>query len=432
MYLLKNGFIVDPENSLFYKGNIVIGDSGEIVSISENEPTGNFDKVYDLDGKTVFPGFIDMHVHLREPGREDKETILSGLTAAAAGGFTGVAPMPNTTPICDNKVVVEYCQKKAQEAGMSKLYAIGAVTKGEKGEELAAIGDMYKSGIVAVSDDGRPVMNSLLARRAFEYIKHYDIPLICHAEDEFLAKGGVMNEGEYSLKLGMKGIPNAAEAIIVGRDILLAEMTDSRLHIAHASTEEALRLVKDAKARGLKVTVEVAPHHFTLTDEEVQTQNYSTDTKVNPPLRSRKDVDKMVEYIREGIVDIIATDHAPHTLVDKSVEYDYAPFGMVGLETAVGLVVTKLLKAGVIDLNRMAELMSVNPRKIFKIDGGLKAGKKADISIVDMNAEWTVDRTKFYSKSKNTPFDGMKLTGKPYMTIVDGKVVMEKGEIVKG
>lgn len=431
MYLLKNGFVVDPENKISGKRFIVIGESGVISSISENEPSGEFSKVYDLEGKTVFPGFIDMHVHLREPGREDKETVATGCAAAAAGGFTGVASMPNTNPICDNKIIVEYILKKAEEAGLSKVYPVGAVTKGEKGEELASIGEMYNSGIVAVTDDGKPVSNSLIARRAFEYIKDFDIPLMCHAEDEDLAKGGVMNEGEYSLKLGLKGIPNAAEAVMVSRDILLAEMTGAKLHISHASARETLRLVKDAKAAGIPVTIEVTPHHFSLTDEEVEKQNYSTDTKVNPPLRSRKDVDAIIEYIREGVVDIITTDHAPHSLVDKTVEYDYAPFGMVGLETAVGLVVTKLVKTGVITAERMAELMSINPRKIFKIEGGLKEGVKADISVVDMDAKWVVDKEKFYSKSKNTPFNGMELTGKPYMTIVDGKVVMEKGEIVR-
>lgn len=426
MYLLKNGFVVDPENKISGKRFIVIGENGVINSISENEPSGEFSKVYDLEGKTVFPGFIDMHVHLREPGREDKETVATGCAAAAAGGFTGVASMPNTNPICDNKIIVEYILKKAEEAGLSKVYPVGAVTKGEKGEELASIGEMYSAGIVAVTDDGKPVSNSLIARRAFEYIKDFDIPLMCHAEDEDLAKGGVMNEGEYSLKLGLKGIPNVAEAVMVSRDILLAEMTGAKLHISHASARETLRLVKDAKAAGIPVTIEVTPHHFSLTDEEVEKQNYSTDTKVNPPLRSRKDVDAIIEYIREGVVDIITTDHAPHSLVDKTVEYDYAPFGMVGLETAVGLVVTKLVKTGVITVERMAELMSINPRKIFKIEGGLKEGVKADISVIDMDEKWVVDKEKFYSKSKNTPFNGMELTGKPYMTIVDGKVVMEK------
>ena len=423
--------MVDPENGLNGKMDIIIGDSGEIISISKEEAVGNFENVYDLQGKTIFPGFIDMHVHLREPGREDKETIATGLAAAAAGGFTGVASMPNTTPICDNKIIVDYIMQKARESGLSKVYPVGAVTKGEKGEELASIGEMYASGIVAVTDDGKPVSNSLIARRAFEYIKDFDIPLMCHAEDEDLAKGGVMNEGEYSLKLGLKGIPNAAEAVMVSRDILLAEMTGAKLHISHASARETIRLVKDAKAAGINVTIEVTPHHFSLTDEEVEKQNYSTDTKVNPPLRSKKDLEAVLEYIKEGVVDIITTDHAPHSLVDKSVEYDYAPFGMVGLETAVGLVVTKLVKTGIITVERMAEMMSINPRKIFKISGGIKCGVKSDISVIDMEQKWTVDKEKFYSKSKNTPFNGLELIGKPFMTIVDGKIVMKKGEIIK-
>lgn len=429
MYLLKNGFIVDPENGLYGKNDILIAEDGSIENIAPSIESNA--KIYDLEGKTVFPGFIDMHVHLREPGREDKETIETGLKAAAAGGFTGVAPMPNTHPICDNNVVVDYIKMKANSAGYAKLYPLGAVSKGEKGEELAEIGEMFKSGIVAVSDDGRPVTNSLLTRRAFEYIKQFDIPLISHSEDVTLSKGGVMNEGEYSMRLGLKGIPNAAEDIMIGRDILLCEVTGSRLHIAHASTEGGIRMIKDAKARGVKVTVEVTPHHFTLTDEEVSLQEYNTDTKVNPPLRSARDRDMVLEYIKEGVVDMIVTDHAPHTAVDKTVEYDYAPFGLTGLETSVGLVVTELLKKDIIDLNKMAELMSINPRKIFKIEGGIKKGIRADLSIIDLDKKWTVDRKKLYSKGKNTPFDGRELRGKAYMTVVNGNVTMLDGKIIE-
>lgn len=428
MYLLKNGFIVDPENGLYGKNDILIGEDGVIVKISEN--INSEAEIYDLEGKTVFPGFIDMHVHLREPGREDKETIETGLKAAAAGGFTGLAPMPNTNPVCDNKVVVDYINLKAKEAGYAKLYPVGAISKGEKGEELAEIGEMYKSGIVGVSDDGRPVSDSLLTRRAFEYIKKFDIPLMSHSEDVNLSKGGVMNEGEYSMRLGLKGIPNVAEDIMIGRDILLCELTGSKLHIAHASTEGGIRMVKEAKQRGVKVTVEVTPHHFTLTDEEVLLQAYNTDTKVNPPLRSARDRDMVLEYIKEGVVDMIVTDHAPHTDVDKTVEYDYAPFGMTGLETSVALVVTELLNKDVINLNKMAELMSINPRKVFKISGGIKEGIKADLSIIDLAKKWTIDKTKFYSKGKNTPFNGREVIGKAYMTVVDGRVKMKDGIVL--
>lgn len=428
-FILKNGFVVDPENGLYGEMDIAISD-GKISAIGENLSFEGFEN-YDLAGKTVFPGFIDMHVHLREPGREDKETIASGLAAAAAGGFTGVAPMPNTTPITDNKVVVEYIKMKAREAGLAKLYPVGAITKGEMGQELAAIGSMVNCGIVGVSDDGKPVMNSLIAKRAFEYIKMFDIPLMCHAEDENLAHGGAMNYGDVSVRLGIPGIPNEAEDIIVARDIILAEATGSRLHVAHASTAGVMRLVADAKARGVKVTVEVAPHHFSLTDEEVEIQNYNTYTKVNPPLRKQKDVDAILEHIKNGTVDMIATDHAPHTETDKQVEYTSAPFGMSGIETAVGSTVTYLLNKGIIDLNRMAELMSINPRRVFKIDGGLAVGKMADISIVDLNAKWVVDSAKFYSKGKNTPINGRELCGKPYMTIVDGRVIMKEGVIIK-
>jgi dihydroorotase len=268
-------------------------------------------------------------------------------------------------------------------------------------------------------------------RRIFEYIRKFDLTFISHSEDEFLSRDGVMNEGEYSIKLGMKGIPDETESIMVGRDILLCEMTKSKLHIAHVSTEGSMILIEGAKSRGVDVTVEVTPHHFILTDEEVEKQSYSTNTKVNPPLRSAKNRDKMLEYIKRGVIDMIVTDHAPHTKVDKSVEYDRAPFGMTGLETSVGLVVTYLIKKGVIDLNRMAEMMSINPRKRFKIDGGLKIGKLANISIVDMDKEWIVEKENFYSKGKNTPFQGMKLVGKPYMTIVNGFVRMQDGNIIK-
>lgn len=426
--LLKKGFVVDPENNLNGEFDILI-ENGKISKIAKDITEEA--EIYNLTGKTVFPGFIDMHVHLREPGREDKETIETGLAAAAAGGFTGVAPMPNTNPICDNKVIVEYIKLKAREAGTAKLYPIGAVTKGEQGSELAGIGSMYNCGIVAVSDDGKPVMNSLIAKRAFEYIKMFDIPLICHAEDEHLAAGGAMNYGDISIRLGIPGIPNEAEDIIVGRDIILAEATKSRLHIAHASTAGTLRMVKEAKVRGVNVTVEVAPHHFSLSDAEVEKQNYNTYTKVNPPLRTQKDVDYILDCIKDGTVDIIATDHAPHTETDKQVEYTAAPFGMSGIETAVGATVTFLLNKGIIDKVRMAELLSVNPRKIFKIDGGIAEGKSADISIIDLNQEWVVDSALFYSKGKNTPINGVKLNGKPYMTIVDGRVVMKDGVIIK-
>ncbi len=428
MYLLKNGFLVDPENGILEKMDILI-ERGIISEIKKEIINSENIKEYDLAGKTIFPGFIDMHVHLREPGREDKETIETGLKAALAGGFTGVGTMPNTNPICDNKVIVDYLTGHAKMLNLAKLYPLGAASKKEAGKELAEIGRMHEAGIVAVSDDGQPVVDSMLMRRIFEYIKKFDIPFIAHSEDKYLSGAGVMNEGKYSLRLGLKGIPNIAESIMVGRDILLCELTNSRLHIAHASTEESLKLIKEGKDRGIKVTVEITPHHFTLIDEEVEIQDYDTDTKVNPPLRSEKDRQIILEHIKKGYVDIIATDHAPHTKVDKTVEFNSAPFGFSGLETAVSLVVTELLKKDVIDLNRMAELMSVNPRKIYKIDGGIKKGKLADLSIIDLEKEWIVDVNKFYSKGKNTPFKNKKLQGKPYMTIVNGEIKMIEGEI---
>lgn len=431
MYLLKNGFVVDPENNLYGKMDILIGENKKIIEVAPKIFKGqNVSKEYNLEGKTVFPGFIDMHVHLREPGREDKETIETGLKAALAGGFTGVGAMPNTNPVCDNRVIVEFVKNTAEKLNLAKVYVIGAASKGEKGEELSCIGEMHEAGIIAISDDGKPVTNSLLMRRVFEYIRRFDLTFICHAEDEFLSKDGVINEGEYSIKLGMKGIPDEAESIMVGRDILLCEMTKSKLHIAHVSTEGSMILIEGAKKRGVDVTVEITPHHFTLTDEEVEKQAYSTNTKVNPPLRNAKNRDKMLEYIKRGLIDMIVTDHAPHTKVDKTVEYDYAPFGMTGLETAVGLVVTNLVKKDIIDMKKMAEMMSINPRKRFKIEGGIKKGNIADLSIIDMDKEWVVEKEEFYSKGKNTPFQGIKLTGKPYMTIVDGMVKMYNGNIL--
>ncbi len=432
MYLLKNGFLVDPENNQYGKKDILIGENKKIIEISPRIfKVNNIEKVYDLNGKTVFPGFVDMHVHLREPGREDKETIESGLKSALAGGFTGVGAMPNTNPVCDNRVIVDFLKHKEKELNLAKLYPIGSASKSEQGKELSSIGEMYEAGIIGVSDDGQPVTNSLLMRRVFEYIRRFDLPFICHAEDEFLSHEGVMNEGEYSLKLGLKGIPNEAESIMVGRDILLCEMTKSKLHIAHVSTEGSMILIEGAKKRKVDVSVEITPHHFILTDEEVEKQAYNTDTKVNPPLRSKHDKEKMLEYIKKGVIDMIVTDHAPHTKVDKTVEYDYAPFGISGLETSVALVNTYLVEKNIIDLRRMAELMSINPRKRFKLgDGGIKKGNVAALSIIDLNKEWTVEKEDFYSKGKNTPFQGMKLKGKPYMTIVDGMVKMLNGKIL--
>jgi dihydroorotase len=427
--ILKNGFVVDPENNHYGIKEILIKE-GKIVKIAEKIGE-SADLSYDLTGKTVFPGFIDMHVHLREPGFEGKETLETGLAACAAGGFTGVAPMPNTNPVTDSKVIIEYIKAKAEKIGLTRIYPVGAITKGEKGEELANVGEMVECGAVGITDDGKPVSSAMLAKRAFEYIKKFDIPLMAHSEDHELAGDGVMNFGEVSLRLGLKGIPNAAEDVMVARDIVLCEQTGSRLHVQHCSTKDSLRMIKEAKSRGVKVTVEVTPHHFTVCDEEVEKQNYSTSTKMNPPLRSAADLEAVLGFIKDGTVDMIATDHAPHSQMDKEVEFDNAPFGITGIETAIGLTVTNLLSKGIIDLNRMAELMSINARKVFKIEGGIKEGIGADITVVDLDAEWVVDKEKFYSKGKNTPFNGWKLKGKPYMTIVDGKVIMAEGKVVR-
>ncbi|ADL12430.1 dihydroorotase [Acetohalobium arabaticum] len=425
--LIKNGKVVSPADGLNEELDILVAE-GRIEKIG----SGLEDKeaeVIDAIGKVVTPGLIDMHVHLREPGFEHKETIKTGTEAAAAGGFTSVACMPNTNPVIDNSSIVDSVIKKAEFEGKVNLFPIGSITKGLEGEELSEIGSMKEAGIVGISDDGETVMNSELMRLALEYVTAFDLPVISHAEDQVLSGDGVVNEGYYSTVTGLDPIPAAAEDIIVARDIRLAELTGAPLHIAHVSTKRAVELVRDAKERGLEVTAEATPHHFTLTDEAVI--SFDTNTKVNPPLRSEEDVAAIKEGLADGTIDVIATDHAPHAFEEKNVEYDDAPFGISGLETALPLVITELVKPGIISLEEAVEKLTSNPAEVLNSDvGRLKEGSRADITVLDLDEEYEVDVDKFYSKGKNSPFDGFRLSGRPKVTIVDGKVVMKDNKVL--
>lgn len=421
--LLINGHLLDPTSRIEGVRHLAIRD-GRIADVSEKP----FDaerlqqaEVIDAAGKWVMPGFIDLHVHFREPGEEYKETILSGSRAAVAGGFTGVVTMPNTRPVNDSVAVTELILRKAAEANLCRIYPAGAITKGQKGEELAEIGDLVAAGCCAITDDGRPVMNGAIMRRALEYAKAFNIPVMVHEEDLHLAGDGVMNEGPIATRLGLEGIPNAAEEVMVARDIQLAELTGGRLHVAHMSTAGSARLVRDARRRGLKVTCEVTPHHFALTDSAVET--YDTCAKMNPPLRSERDRLAIIEALADGTVDAIATDHAPHSAVEKDVEFDAAANGVIGLETALPLTLA-LVRGKLISPMRAAELLSSGPARIFNLPGGtLAPGSRADVTVVDPDAEWTCDPERFESKSRNTPFAGWKMRGQVKLTLVDGRVV---------
>ncbi len=422
--LIKGGLVTDPIAGKIIEKDILVVD-GRIARTGVSLNKGDA-KVLDVSGKLVTPGFIDMHVHLREPGLEAKETIRSGTRAAARGGFTSVACMPNTDPVADNAAVISYIKNTAAAGGAVNVYPIGAITRASKGEELAEMGDMEEAGAVAFSDDGMPVMNAGLMRRAMQYARMLGRTVISHCEDKNLSADGVMHEGYVSTMLGLKGIPASAEEVMVARDILLASETGCRLHIAHVSTAGSVRLVREAKTRGVRVTAEVTPHHFTLTDKDVI--GYDTFTKVNPPLRTAADVEAVKEGLADGTIDVIATDHAPHTIEEKDVEYESAPFGLVGLETAVGLVWTVLVDTGVLTPLQAVAKMTLNPAGILGIPRGtLETGAEADITIIDPGMNWTVDSALFESKGRNTPFNGMMLKGQVYATVVRGRVVMHRG-----
>lgn len=419
--ILRQGRVVDPSQKLNRTMDLGIED-GRIAEIAPKiRKKGR--KEIDARKLIVLPGFIDMHVHLREPGREDAETIESGTNAAARGGFTGVACMPNTQPVNDCEAVTSFILERAREVSKIAVYPIGAITKGSQGKTLAEIGEMHRAGIVAISDDGHPVQDSQVMRRAMEYSRVFNLPVIDHCQDKDLAAGGVMNEGYYSTILGMRGMNPAAEEIQVIRDAILARQTGARVHIAHLSTRRSLEAVLRARKEGnTAITCEATPHHLLLT--EAQVSAYDTNTKMNPPLRSQDDVDALVRAMASGDIDAIATDHAPHNINDKRLEFDRAAFGIVGLETAVALICDRFVRTGILTLERLAQLFSSGPARILGLDRGtLAKGAWADVTILDMEQNHEVQSTEFLSRSRNTPFDGWKLRGGPAVTIVKGKVV---------
>ena len=427
--LLRNGRVIDPQNDRDGHFDVLVED-GVIARVGKDLPPGDA-RVVDVPADVlVCPGLIDMHVHLREPGQEHKETIATGVAAAVAGGFTAVACMPNTDPVNDQASVTELILARAAEAGLARVYPIGAVTRGSRGEQLAELGELRKAGCVAVSDDGRPVATALLMRRALEYAGLFGMPVIDHCEDPTLKGDGVAHEGFNAARLGLRGIPGEAESIMVERDVTLAAMTGGRVHIAHTSARDSLRAVRAGKDRGAKVTCEVAPHHFTLTDAALE--GYDTNTKMNPPLRDERDRDAMLEGLADGTVDVIATDHAPHHHDEKHVEFDRAPFGIVGLETAVALVFHELVHKAVITPARMVELMSANPARILNVPGGsLSEGVPADITLLAPDLTVTVDVASFRSRARNSPFHGWTLQGGVAATLVGGRL-MYVNDAVRG
>ena len=430
--LIQNGYVIDPSQEMNAGRNLLIED-GRVVGLCKySDPIPDNIEIFDATGLIVAPGFIDMHVHLREPGQEYKETIASGAAAAAAGGFTTICAMPNTDPINDNTAVTRFVIEQAERAGFARVLPIGAITKSSGGTELAEMGEMKDAGIVAVSDDGRPVPTAGMMRRAMEYARGFDLPVIDHCEDKSLARGGVMHEGHWSVVLGLRGMPAAAEEVDAERDCTLAQLTGAHVHLAHVSTRGAIEAVRRAKAQGLRVTCEVAPHHWALTDEAVAGEGktaagtaYDTNTKMSPPLRSQGHIDAILAGLADGTIDAIASDHAPHHADEKALEFDQAPFGIIGLETSVGLAFDQLVRGGVISLERLIELCSTNPARILSLQdrGTFNPGARADITILDPELVWKYDLSLSKSKSRNTPFDGYQFTGAAIATIVGGRVV---------
>jgi dihydroorotase len=429
--LIKGGRIIDPSQQLDRIANLLIED-GQVKSIEDSSPVepgsagilpASGAEVFDATGLIVAPGFIDLHVHLREPGEEYKETIASGAAAAVAGGFTSICAMPNTKPVNDNASVTRFIIDKAREAGLARVYPVGAITRGSAGEELAEMAEMKEAGAVAVSDDGRPVMNGQVMRHAMEYARDHGLVVVDHCQDLHLAAGGVMHEGRYSTLLGLKGMSSTAEESHVARDIMLAELTGARVHIAHISTAGSVELVRRAKRQGLAVTCEVTPHHLALTDAAVV--GFDTNTKMSPPLRSEEDRTALIEGVRDGTIDAIATDHAPHHSDEKMLEYDRAPSGVVGLETALGVALTVLHHSSGVSLSRMVEMLTIGPARAFSLVGGtLAVGSPADITVFDSEREWTVDPQYFKSRGRNTPFAGWKLHGRVVDTFLAGRRVV--------
>ena len=426
---IKGGHVVDPKNNIDEICDVFI-DNGVVTDIGSNIELEDIEnvEVIDAKGKYVTPGLVDMHVHLRDPGFTYKEDIETGTKAAALGGVTSVACMPNTNPVCDNVTVVEYIKSKAEKVASVNVYPIGAITKGLQGEELAPIGSFKFAGVVAISDDGKPVKSAGLMRNALEYADMFDITVISHCEEMSIAEGS-MNEGAVASELGLKGISNAAEEIMVNREIILAENTGTAVHIAHISTKGSVEAIRQAKKRGVRVTCETCPHYFTLTEDAVI--GYNTNAKMNPPLRTKEDVDAIIEGLKDGTIDAIATDHAPHHIDEKNVEFVDAMNGIIGLETSLGLSVKYLVKSGEITMSELIKKMSLNPSHILGLSkGSLSIGTAADVIIFDIDKEYTVDVSEFASKSKNSPYDGFTLCAKPEYTIVGGKIIVNQGELV--
>jgi dihydroorotase len=416
--LIRNGRVINPVTKLDAVADVLV-EGGTIQQVGPGLRAPADVEVVDATGKVVCPGLIDIHVHLREPGYEYKETVATGTRAAAAGGFTAVCCMANTDPVNDSGSITEYILERARAEGRTHVYPIGAVTRGLKGQELSELAELAETGCVAFSDDGRSVLNAALYRRAMEYTLPFGTPVISHAEDHTLARGGVMNEGVVSTELGLPGAPAAAEDVMVARDIVLAELTGAHVHLAHVSTAGAVRLVREAKARGVRVTAEVTPHHLVLTEDAVRT--WDPNTKMNPPLRTKRDVEALLDALGDGTIDCIATDHAPHALSEKEGEYEQAAFGVVGLETAVAVLLDRLVRPGLLALGTLIARLSSDPARVLNLPGGsLAPGARADITILDLERELTVDPARFFSKSRNTPFAGWDLRGGPWMTIVGG------------
>ncbi len=423
--LLRGGRVIDPSRGTDGLADVLLA-GGKVESVGRNIQAPEAE-VLDVAGRVVAPGLIDLHVHLREPGQEELETVATGAMAAAAGGFTAVCAMPNTDPVTDNQAAVGFVVRQAIRAAKARVYPIGAISLGQKGQQLAEFGEMVGAGAVAVSDDGRPVVSSHLMRTALEYARTFGIPVADHCEDPTLSAGGSMHEGLVSTRLGLKGIPAAAEEIMVARDILLAELTGGHVHLCHMSTRGSVELIRRAKERGITVTAEATPHHFALTHERVG--DYDTNAKMNPPLREPEDREAIREGLRDGTIDVIATDHAPHHYDAKEREFDEAPNGIVGLETALGLAIRELVEPGLLTLPELLERMSTRPARIFHLPGGtLAVGAPADVVVFDPARRWTVRPEAFHGLSRNTPFAGEELVGQADLTIVDGRVVYRRGD----
>jgi len=421
--LIRGGRLVDPRNKIDEKLDILLA-KGRVAEIGKALSPGRGTKVLEARGKMVVPGLIDMHVHLREPGREDEETVESGCRAAAAGGFTAVAAMPNTNPVIDNQAAIGYIIREAIRAGYSRVYPIGAITKNLEGESLAEMGGMIDAGAVAFTDDGHCVASTEIMRKALTYSLIFDVPIIQHCEDPTLVGNGVMNEGIVATSLGLPGIPAESEEIIVYRDCALARLTGARFHVAHVSCARSVEIVRKFKAGGVKVTAEVTPHHFSLTEQAVE--GYNTNAKTAPPLRTQTDVKALCEGLADGTIDCIASDHAPHHYDEKEAAFADAPNGVIGLESSFPVSYTELVKGGVLDFSTLIRKMSTAPAEILKLPGGsLGRGDPADVAVLDIDTEWVIDKKKFYSKSRNTPFHGRKVTGRAVATVVGGKIVWQ-------